>query len=631
MEGKPVTVYSFEDFRLDSARRLLVRGPLDEAVALTHKAFELLLLLVENGGRLVTKDELMAEVWPNSFVEDSNLTQTISVLRKILGENPNQHRFIVTEPGKGYRFVAPITELNGEITRDATEAFIETPAVAGSGYRNPLVFALAVLTICSIIGFTYFWNQPAAQSVQPSSVREVKAIAVLPFRTIESNDENPLLGIGMADAIITRLSHIKSVVVRQTKSVLRYADSTPEAIKVGRELNVDAILEGTIQRADGRIRVFVRLFGVSDEALLWAESFDEPDKDIFTLQDSISEKVATSLALELTTEERAGLRRRYTDNIEAYQLYNKGRFFWNNRSGEDLRKSIDLFNQAIARDANYALAYSGLAESYVLLHLFSQSQEKEAFTKARQSAEKALSLDEDLVEARTALAMYKAQSEWDWAGAEMEFKRALAANPGYATVHQTYGEFLGFMGRIEESIAEVERAVELDPLSLSTNTARAFPYLAAGRHDETIEKLKPALDMDANFPLALYYLGRSYAGKGLYKESIAEYQKAIQNSGGSSFFVSALIYSLARDGQTKAAERKFDELMRSSASRPVSIYVLARGLAALGHKEKAMDALERAFEERDGLMHVIKVDPNFDELRREARFQAILVKMNLPD
>lgn len=627
MEARSAPVYSFDDFRLDPARRLLVRLPAEDPVPLTHKAFELLLLLVENNGRLVSKEELMSTVWPDSFVEDANLTQTISVLRKILGENPNQHRFIVTEPGKGYRFVAPVIAMNGERREIRLN---ETPAIEHPRSRKPHLFALAgIVTGLLVVGAAYFWNASTPPVPKPASAREVKAIAVLPFKAVESNDEDQLLGIGMADAIITRLSHIKSVVVRQTKSVLRYADSTPEAIKVARELNVDAVLEGTIQKADGRIRVFVRLFGVSDGAVLWAESFDEPDGDIFALQDSISEKVATSLSLELTTEERARIRRRYTDNIEAYQLYNKGRFFWNNRSSDDLRKSIDLFDQAIALDQNYALAYSGLAESYVLLHLFSQAHDKEAFTKARQAAEKALSLDEDLVEARTALAMYRTQAEWDWVGAEREFKRAIAVNPGYATVHQTYGEFLGFMGRIDESIAQVERAAELDPLSLSTNTARAFPYLAAGRHDETIGKLKPALEMDANFPLALYYLGRSYTGKGQYKDSIVAYKKAIHYSGGSTFFVSALIYSLAKDGQTKEAEKEFDELLASSASRPVSNYVLARGFAALNQREKALATLEKAFHERDGLMHVIKVDPNFDELRGEARFQAIMAKMHL--
>lgn len=636
MSDKPTAKnYFFEDFQIDASRNLLLRGTDGKAVALTRKAFQVLLLLVENRGKLVTKDDLMARVWEDSFVEEANLTQTISVLRKTLGENPHQHRFIVTETGKGYRFVAPVKEVTGELQnrvsseeKSALESSAQNPV--GQSYRKTSLFVFgAILTVILMTGGYYFWNLAEGEISEPSSANEVKAIAVLPFKNIEPDKENQLLGIGMADAVITKLSNIKSIVVRQTKSVMRYADTTPEAIRVGREINVDAVLEGSIQKADGRIRVSARLFRVSDGALLWAENFDERDTDIFALQDSISEKVVKSLSLKLNAGERDRLKRRSTENIEAYQLYNKGRFFWNNRSAEDLRKSIAFYEQAIALDENYALAYSGLAESYVLLHLFSPNQDKETFSKARQAAEKALSLDENLAEARTALAMYKAQREWDWEGAEREFKRAVAVNPGYATVHQTFGEFLGFMGRTEESIAEVEKAVELDQLSLSTNTARAFPYLAAGRYDEAIEKVRPVLEMDANFPLALFYLGRSYEGKGLYKEAVAEYQKAIQNSGGSSFFVSASLRALVKNGQQKEAEKKLGELLKLAESQPISNYVLARGFAALGNREKALEKLEKAYEEHDGLMHVIKVDPNFNELRGEPRYQEILKKMRL--
>ncbi len=630
--------YFFEDFQIDASRNRLLRLPQGETVAITRKAFQVLLLLVENHGELVSKDELMAKVWQDSFVEEANLTQTISVLRKTLGENPNEHRFIVTESGKGYRFVAPVKGSGGDeagLEEKQAAAAAVTTAAPASNYRKIYLLAFAaVLAVCLIAAAYSFWNLKEAQISLPPSTKEVRSIAVLPFRNIESGSVEPdredqLLGIGMADAVITKLSHLKSIVVRQTKSVIRYADTTPDAIKAGREINVDSVLEGNIQKADGRIRVAVRLFRVSDGALLWAENFDERDTDIFALQDSISEKVARSLSLELNPDENDRLKRRYTENIEAYQLYNKGRFFWNNRNSEDLRKSIAFYEQAIALDGNYALAYSGLAESYVLLHLFSPHQNKENFSKARQAAEKALSLDENLAEARTALAMYKAQQEWDWEGSEREFKRAIATNSSYPTAHQAYGEFLGFMGRTEESITEVEKAFELDPLSLSTNTARAFPYLAAGKYDQTIEKIKPALELEPNFPLALYYLGRSYEGKGMYKESLAEYQKAIQNSGGSSFFISASIRSLVKSGQKKEAEAKLAELLNLAKDQPISDYVLARSFAALGNKEKALERIEKAFAERDGLMHVIKVDPNFEEFRDEVRFQEILKKMRL--
>lgn len=639
MNDQPnVKNYFFEGFQLDASRKLLLRFPEGEPVSLTHKAFEILLLLVENCGKLVTKDELMTEVWRDSIVEEANLTQTISVLRKILGENPNEHRFIVTETGKGYRFVARVREtgkdqpakpdnLNDEA---ADRKPGETAADPKSGDRKVfLPTFVAILIILLVIGIYYFSSASETNISQPSSAKEIKAIAVLPFKDIGSNEEDKFLGIGMANAVITKLSQIKSIVVRQTSTVMRYAGTTPEAAKVGREINVDAVLDGNIQKAGGRIRVSVRLYRVHDGALLWAEDFDEPEKDIFALQDSISEKVAKSLLLELKPEEREKLKHRYTENIEAYQLYNKGRFFWNNRSSEDLRKSIAFYEQAIARDENYALAYAGLAETFVLLHTYSPYQEKDAFPKAGRAAEKALSLDENLAEAHTALAMYKEQYEYDWDGAERQFKRAIFVNPSYATAHQWYGEFLAFTGRTEESISEVEKAFELDPLSLSTNTARAFPYLAARRYDQAIEKLNLALELNKDFPLALYYLGRCYDGKKLYKKSIPEYQKAIAESGRGTYFISALIYALSKDGQKAEAEKAFAEISAIAEKQNVSRYVMARSLAALGEKEKALNELEKGFAERDSLMIVMNIEQIFDEIRDEPRFQEILKKMRL--
>lgn len=619
------TIYTFEDFKLDSARKLLLRVESGESVQLTSKAIQVLSLLVKNRGELVTKDELMKTVWHDSFVEDANLTQTISVLRRTLGETPDQHRFIVTEPGKGYRFVAPVSE---------STAIEETSVVHDqrSDLRRPLLYALgAIVAIALLIGGYYSWNGSETQIAPSSWTEEVRSIAVLPFKNVEPDKDNQLLGIGMADAVIVKLSHIKSIVVRQTKSVMRYAATTPEAVTVGREINVDAVLEGNIQESDGRIRVSVRLFRVSDGALLWAENFDERDTNIFALQDSISEKVANSLSLELNADEREKFKRRYTENIEAYRLYNRGRFFWNNRTGNDLRKSIELFEQAIALDENYALAYSGLADSYVLLQFFSHTEKNDFFEKAKNAAEKALSLDKNLAEPHAALAMYKQLYEWDWDGAEAEFKLAIAANPNYATAHQWYGEFLTSMGRYDESIAELEKAVELDPLSLSTNTALAQPYLASGKYAEAIEKLRPALELDdQNFSLALLYMGRAYDGLGDHKEAIAQYQKNMKKPGGGGpYFTASLINSYVRAGQRKEAEEELNNLIKLSEQMPVSNYVLARAYASFGYKEKALENLEKAVEQRDGLLIILRTDRNFDDLRGEARFQKILTDMKL--
>lgn len=619
------TIYTFEDFQIDPARNLLTRDPDGDIVPLTHKAFHVLLVLIENRGDVVSKGDLMSTVWKDTVVEESNLTQTISMLRKALGEKPSQHRFIVTESGKGYRFVAPVAESNGKVEvqqSDVAETRNSTPDTKNY-FLAGLVAALVLLA-----GGAYFFLNHGSNQSTASPPDEIKAIAVLPFLSVHPDEDVKLLGVGMADAVIARLSQIGSISVRQTSSVMRYADSTPEAVRIGREINVDAILEGTIQKADSRIRVSVRLFRVVDGSLLWADTFDEPEKDIFALQDAISERVATSLALQLGSEERASLNRRFTENLDAYHLYNKGRFFWNRRNSEDLRKSIVFYEQAIAIDPNYALAYAGIAESYVLLQLFSRSHDEDRFLKARDAAEKALSLDENLAEAHTALGLVRQQYEWNWEAADQEFKKAIAANPNYATAHQWYGEFLAFRGRTDDAVAQIEKALALDPLSLSSNTARAFPYLADRRFDEALVALKPALELDKNFPLALYYLARSQEGVGQYDEAIRTYERAIDASG-STFFKSAMIHSLVKSGQRERASQILQELIVLAKGEPISRYVIARGYAALGEREKALDELDVCYRTRDGLLIVLKIDPNFDEMHSEPRFNELVGKIGL--
>jgi TolB-like protein/DNA-binding winged helix-turn-helix (wHTH) protein len=615
--------YAFGDFKIDPARQLLSREPGDTPVNLTGRAFQVLLLLVENHGETLSKRDLMTRVWQDAFVEEGNLTQTISILRKTLGDSPSHHRFIVTESGRGYRFVAPVTELNG-----AQHAALAGMSAKGVTPKNTYVAALVILAVAASVVVAYYaFSRSREKSVPPTSTQEIKAIAVLPFQSVAADDENKALGIGMADAVIARLSRIGGVAVRQTSSVFRYADATPEAVRIGREINVDAVLEGSIQKAEGRIRVSVRLFRVADGSLVWADTFDEQEADIFSMQDTISQRVASSLALQFNVGDGERLNQRFTPSIEAYHLYNKGRYFWNRRNTVDLMKSIDFYHQAIAKDPDYARAYAGLAESYVLLHIFGESRERESFPLAKEAAEKALALDDELAEAHAALGLYREQYEWNWQESEKEFKQAIACNPNYATGHQWYGEFLAFRGRTDESIAEMEKAVELDPLSLSTNTARAFPFMAARRYGEALEKIKPALELDPNFPQANYYLARSYEGIGEYDKAIEAYIRAINVSGNSSYYISAMIHSQVKSNRLEAARSTFGGLIEMQPKTPVSKYVIARALAALGEKEKALTALEESYAEHDGLLSVIRIDPNFDDLVNEPRFKEVLRKI----
>ena len=407
---------------------------------LTLKAFDLLQLLAENQGHLLEKDEILRRVWPDSVVEENNLTVTISSLRKALGEDPNDRQYIETVPRRGYRFVADLRSADG------AEA---GPAPAAPTARTlPLKAALAACALLAV-GLGWLWSRSSG----PSAPAPVRSMAVLPFRSLD--DEHEYLGLGMADALITRLGGTKLLVVRSTGTVRRYSTPDLDPVAAGRDLRVESVLEGSMQAAGGRLRTTVRLLRVSDGSALWAGTFDEPLTDIFTVQDAISERVAAALALELTEAERSLLTRRYTSDTEAYQLYLKGRFFWNKRTRDGFERGITCFQQAIAKDPSYALAWSGLADSYIGLAFYHYAAPHEAMPRAREAAARALQTDDALAEAHASLAHVKANYEWDWAAAEREWKAAIALKPEYATAHQWYAvHHLAPMGRMEEAIAE---------------------------------------------------------------------------------------------------------------------------------------------------------------------------------
>ena len=382
MEGRRV-YYEFGSFRLDGpARRLLRDG---HSVALTAKAFEALLALVENGGRLVAKDELMRRLWPDTVVEEANLTQTIFVLRKVLRERPGEHNYIATIPRRGYQFVAQVREVP-----------IDDSAATGGSSDAPSVTIGA---------------DPERRAPAPA-----RSVAVLPFTSLTPQDRNEYIGLGMADALITRLGNLHQIIVRPTSAVRPYAGMGRDAIAVGRELAVDAVLEGAVQRAGERIRVSVQLIGVQTAAPMWGERFDEQFTDIFEVEDSISERIAGSLIANLSREEKQRLTKRYTESPVAYECYLKGRFHWNRRTDDDLRKAIAHFQGAVEHDPGYALAYAGLADCYTLLASAGYDAEppREALTKARRAATKALNLDQDLAEAQTSLALVKFRMDWNW-------------------------------------------------------------------------------------------------------------------------------------------------------------------------------------------------------------------------
>lgn len=594
MEIEQIKAYEFGPFRLLPAERRMLRGA--EVVQLTPKVFDTLLALVQNSGRLIPKDELMKIIWQDSFVEEGNLTQNIFILRKTLGESPHDHQYIVTIPGQGYRFVAEVQE----IPRARAADLRPTP-------------------------------QPSALHNGPggNDERGVTSLAVLPFKPLNSESDNEYLGPGIADTLITRLSNIRTLRVRSTNSVLKYTRMQTDPLAAGRELKVDAVLDGKIQRAGERVRVTMQLIRVRDAVTLWADRFDEKFTDIFDVQDSISEQVSAALALQLTTAEQKLLTKRYTESAEAFQLYIKGRHFWNKRTVEGLKRGLVYAQQAIDIDPTYTMAYIGMADSYNLLAGYAGIAPNETFPKARAAALRAQEIDDTLAEAESSLGFVKYRYEWNWAEAEERFRRAITLKPDYPTGHHWYGEFLAAQGRFRESIDELERAQQLDPLSLPINTDLGQTFFFAGQYDRAIEQSQKTLEMDQRFVRAQIILGAAYEQKGMYAEAIVALEAARAAAGTNPLVTGGLGHAYAVAGKREKALEALEELKKLSAEHYVLAYNIAIIYAGLDERESALAWLEKAFEHRDVWLVWLGVNPRFARLRTDARFTELLRRMGL--
>lgn len=660
--------YEFGPFRVDTLKRLLLRD--GQSVPLTAKAFDTLLTLVRHSGQDLDKDELMKTVWPDTVVEENNLTQNVSMLRKALGESKSEHRYIVTIPGRGYRFVAAVNEvceesdsLNGgdealapqphrsadaemqgsvdkataslsssrNIARSSIQARAESSTNAPAAIARPrssapasrLKFFLLAAALVAVVGLSYWWFVNRRQTVaeQPAPAG---SIAVLPFRPLGMAAGDDYQGLIMTDALITKLSNIRQIIVRPTSAVIKFAgNAQTDPIAAGRELNVDSVLEGSVQRAGDRMRVTVQLISVRERRPLWAHSFDERWTDILTVQDSISTQVAQALTLKLTGEEQRLLAKRYTENVEAFKSYSLGRYFWNKRSEEALAKSIDYFNEAIAIDPAYALAYAGLADAHSVIgfYQFGKLPPEESYRKAKAAALQALDLDETLAEAHASLALSVGDVDADEIAAEREFKRAIELNPNYATAHHWYSDFLAAAGRKSEAMAEVRRALELDPSSLVINATLGERFYQARQYDASIAQLRKTLEMDAGFGPAHYLLGLALEQKNQYEEAISELNKARMFSGNNPWMVSALGHTLALYGKRNEAQRVIEELRQLSKSRYVTPYDFAVVYQGLNQPEQVIEWLSKIH--KDKLGRALKDDPRMDTLQQDPRVQKL--------
>lgn len=633
-------IYEFEPFRVDAEERVLWRD--GQPVSVTPKAFEILLALVERSGHLVEKDELMKRVWPDTFVEEANLANNISLLRKLLGEVSDSTRFIQTVPKRGYRFTADVRELRDDnaelilekhtiasvLIQDQQQTTAETPALVQPVSTTRSRLYIAAASLIAVLGLAVYLFI-ASTSHRPGTASGIRSMAVLPFKSLSTDNTDEYLGLGMSDALITRLGGVIGVTIRPTSAVRKYADGGQDPVAAGRELRVESVLDGSIQKVGDRIRLTAQLISVADGRQLWADKFDARFTDLLTLEDSISERVAGSLALQLSGEERKQLAKRYTDSGEAYNLYLRGRYFWNKRTRDAVDKAIDYFGQAIEKDPNYALAYAGIADSYILHgSFFVSAPPSEVYPKARDAATRALGIDDKLAEAHTSLAMIKTQYDWQWAEAESEFKQAIALRPNYATAHHWYAFYLSAMRRFDEAFAEIGRAQELDPLSLIVATDVGAILFVAGRYDQAIEQCKRALELDPNFAQAHSILALIYDQQQRHDEWLVEREKVLTLAGKAGE-AAAFRQTYARYGPKGVAENWLAELKQSAGSRYVPAFAMAVAYTNLGDKDRAFEWLDKACDERSPRMPDIRVMPAYEKLRSDPRFPALVRRIGL--
>ena len=510
--------------------------------------------------------------------------------------------------------------------RETTPA---APSVKPAKLRKPLLLTGAILvTSALVIGFWAFSHRHSQKVANALSSPE-KRIAVLPFKPLAPENRDQVLELGMADSLIAKLSNIREIVVRSLNSVRKYSGLDQDPVAAGRELEVSSVLEGNVQKSGDRIRVSARLINVADGSSLWANTFDEKFTDVFAVQDAISQKVADALALRLSGEENKRLTRRYTENVEAYQLYLTGRYHWNKLTPPEITKSIEFFKKAIELDPTYALAYFGLADAYRSLAPTSEVPSKDTLPQAQAAATKALELDETLAEPHATLAFIHTWYDWDWSAAEREAKRAIELNPNWSFGHIAYAQMLSVTGRSQEAIAEGARAVELDPLSLIINALNGYHLHLARRDDEAIARLKKTVELDSNFWIAHQFLGMAYIEKKMYPEAISEFSQAVKLSGGNSEPLALNGYASVLSGDTAKGRAVLQELKSLESQRYVPPSNLALLSYVLGEKDEAFSWLEKAYQDRDIRLCRLKVDSKWDSMRSEPRFVEILKRIGL--
>jgi TolB-like protein/DNA-binding winged helix-turn-helix (wHTH) protein/Tfp pilus assembly protein PilF len=595
-------VFRFSAFELDVAEKELRKHGI--RVKLQGQPFLVLHRLLENPNRLVGRDELKRELWPDdTFVDfEHSLNEAVNKLRLALGDSASKPRFVETVPRHGYRFIAPV-EMEGG-----------TSAVPMPSRKGRFVTAAAALVLAAVAGFLVLRSA--------SRDMDIRSLAVLPLENLSGDPSQEYFSDGMTDELTAQLATIDELRVISRTSARRYKTSDKSVRQIGAELGVDAVVEGSVRLAAGKVRITVQLVEAATDESLWTETYDGAAADILGIQDRVAGSIARALRMELEAR---------TKDIPpaAFHAYLKGRHHWNQRTEKDFLKAIEYFNEATGLAPSYAEAYAGLADTYSLLSVYNLQRPDRAMPTAKKAALEALRVDPGLAEAHASLGQILFLYDWNWAEAEREFEKAIALNPAYAGTYQWYGVYLMAMNRPDEALRTIRQALELDPVSLSLNENLGWALYVARRYPEAIEQFRKTLELDPEFGPALRYLGLTELYLGRYAEALETLERARTALSGTPEVQSDLALAHALGGEKDEAERMLDALTKESGGRYISPFLIASFHTGLGNFEQALDWLEKAFDERAANVVFIGVDPSFDPLRAHPRFQALLARIGL--
>ena len=557
---------------------------------LQGQPLQVLAILLEHAGELVTREELRSQIWTaDTFVDfDHSLHNAVARLREVLGDSAEAPRYIETLPRRGYRFIAPV----------------DTTNVDDSGSRV---------------------------SLRAADARQIRSIAVLCLEDLSGDSSHDYFADGMTEALITSLAKIKALRVISRTSAMQYKGVRKSLPQIARELNVDSVIEGSVLRCGDRIRITAQLIHASNDEHLWAESYERDFRDILSLQSEIARQVADKVKIILTPEEHASLGKNRQVNPEAHELYLKARYHWNKRSEEGVRKALSYFRRAIDFDPTDAQAHAGLADVYNILGYYNSLPPMEAYAEAKASALKALQLDNSLAEPHATLGVIKRDFEWDWAGAEVEFQRAIEISPGFAEAYHWNSTLLSMMGKHSEALQEKRRALALDPLSVVIRSDLGRMFYFSGDYDQALEQYRAALDMDPNFGSAHLWLANVYEQKGQFEDALAELQTGMRLSSDSTYALAKWGHACGVAGKADEARATLDRLNELSKQIYVSPYDISMVHLGLNELDEAFAWLEKAFEDRSIWLGYLNVEPQLDRLRSDPRFQSLRRRVGLPD